>query len=212
MYGRLASPFRYGEGVDGIAGYPGSPFFTISLYRRENTPTRREILSSGNYTYFPRTSFHFLPLYYPVAETDIPTGTGAWISARDFVVPVMQRGFTKLYSLELFHAGCEYYGAHLVYRGTGIDLGESEAPWAILPGGKEHILVLGVKAMLAFVAHKVKGVHWLRVDVRTGRIRPTGARFDTPLGKGWWTFVQPSARASLEPSAGCKKYSWNTPP
>lgn len=210
---KVELPLRYGEGIDTLAGFPGSPYFTVGLWRQENTPTRREILSSGNsYRKGPKTSFHFLPIYYPVAETDVPTGTGAWLTPRDFVVPVMQRAFPKLYSLKLFRAGCEYYGAHLVYQGTGIDLGESEAPWMILPEGNRHVLVLGAKPTLAFIAHKAKSVPWLSVDVRTGRITPTRARFDTRLGHGTWTFVQPPEHAPLDPNAGCTAYHWDTAP
>ncbi|GIU98831.1 MAG: hypothetical protein KatS3mg014_0447 [Actinomycetota bacterium] len=66
----------------------------------------------------------------------------------------------------------------VVYRGTAIDWGYAEAPWPLLPGGPDRVLVLLARDVRRVRAEKADGAFWYAVDVDTGRFTRTDA---------WWT-------------------------
>jgi hypothetical protein len=205
-------PLRYEEAAYDIHGYPGSFMFSLSLFRTNNVPTRLEILQDvdwGRNTDVSLTTWG--DLEKPV-DTDIYTGV-AWITPLEFVIPVAQDFYPRKYSLRLFRFGCEQFGSHVVYQGSGIDWGYAETPWPILPGGPDRVLVLGAKALRRVRDGNAHAAPWLAVDLRTGRITPTGATWIPPGRlRGWWTFVQPKSNQPLPTrSPDCSDLTWTYP-
>lgn len=197
-------PLRYGEAADQISGYAGSPMFTLATFLRDDLPVRLQILRSTV------AEGDFWREFGPVASTDVFTGV-AWTSPREYVVPVGHRSYKHRFSLRVFRVSCEYAGSHVAYRGPAIDWGYSEALWPMLPAGPRHVLVLGATALEKVRNGSAQSAPWLRVNVRSGGIKRTKARW-TP--GGWWTFVQPRSRQGFPKSrreAACGKYSWSYP-
>jgi hypothetical protein len=198
---------RYNEGPDMISGYPGSSLFSVTLLRRDNLPTRLEVLRNNDFAQLPNTSLTFWTQFVSIADTDVFTGV-AWVSPREYVVPVAHRSYPGTYSLRLFRVTCEYYGWHRVYTGKGIDWGYTETPWPLLPAGPDSVLVLGAAGAKNVAEGRAKSTPWLRVNTKTREITPTGAHWSPG---GWWTFVQPAAASGPPRSsadAGCGKYAW----
>jgi hypothetical protein len=201
---------RLTEAPEDIWGYAGSPLFATTVFRHDNLPTRLEVLRTDDSAPLSSTSLTYWTQFAPVANTDVFTGV-AWLTPLDYAVPVGQRFSPSEYSIRLFRAGCEYYGSHVVYRGTSIDTGSSETPWTMLPYGNHTVLVLLAKDLAALGAHKSSYARWFALDVRTGRMAPTQARW-TPTG--WWTYVQPDRHSETGPvssASGCRGLSWTYP-
>jgi hypothetical protein len=201
---------RYAEAPDAISGYAGSPLFALTTIRRDNLPTRLEVLRSNDFQSLPSTSLTFWTVFAPIANTDVFTGV-AWISPRDYVVPVGQDSHKGDFSLRLYRAGCEYFGSHVVHRGGGIDWGYAEAFWPLLPATDDRVLALGARAMIAVRSGRATAAPWLALNVRTGKVKKTEAEWRPG---GWWTFVQ-GAWHGPQPvptnDATCRKYSWAYP-
>jgi len=207
---RVATAFRYGEAANAITGYAGSPLFAATLYRRDNLPTRLEIVRSSDYAFLKSTSLTFWTQFTRIADTDLFTGP-AWISPREYVVPVAHRSYPNQFTLRLYRVTCEYWGSHVVYRGSEIDWGFAETPWPLLPGGRNRVLALGAADVAAVADEKAQTARWLAIDVRSGAISQTGAVWRPG---GWWTYVQPGSRIGAPKTtaeAACDKYEWQYP-
>jgi hypothetical protein len=198
-------PLRYGEAADQISSYSGSPIFTLATFLRDDLPTRLQILRSTV------SAPSFWQQFGPVTSTDVFIGV-AWITPREYVVPVAHRYYKKAYSLRLFRVGCEYYGSHVVYSGRAIDWGYEEAFWPLLPADRHHVLALGASDMQKIRTGAASSAPWLLVDVRSGKITPTDAQWER--GIGWWASVQQDTRQGLpttDHDAACGKFSWTYP-
>jgi hypothetical protein len=205
---------RHEEAPWEIHGYPGSWLFGLTLFRTNNVPTRLEHLLVIDWAHGPDYEAGLTwwgDLERPV-NTDIFTGV-AWITPLEYVIPVAQDFYPRRYSLRLFRFNCEHLGSHVVYRGTAIDWGYAEAPWPLLPGGPDRVLVLLAGDVRRVRAGKADGAYWYAVDVRTGRFSRTDAWW-TPPGelRGWWTFVQPPSHlAPPTTSPDCSDLTWTWP-
>jgi len=206
-------PLRYEEAPWEIHGYPGSWLFGLTLFRTDDVPTRLEILENLDaYLAAQNASLTLWGDLESPVDTDIFTGV-AWITALEYVIPIAHEFYPDKYSLRLFRFNCEPLGSHVIYEGTRIDWGYAEAPWPLLPGGPDRVLVLLARDVRRVRAGKAEGAYWYAVDVRTGRFSRTDAWW-TPPGDllGWWTFVQPPSH--LEPpttSPDCSDLSWTWP-
>ncbi len=205
---------RHEEAPWAIHGYPGSWLFQLTLFRTNNVPTRLEHLLVIDWAHGPEYEAGLTwwgDLEKPV-NTDIFTGV-AWITPLEYVIPVAQDFYPRRYSLRLFRFNCESFGSHVVYRGTEIDWGYAEAPWPLLPGGPDRVLVLLAEDVRRVTADRARTAPWYAVDVDTGRFTRTDARWSPPEElRGWWTFVQPPSR--LEPpttTPDCSDLTWTWP-
>lgn len=206
-------PLRYMEAPWAIHGYPGSWLFQLTLFRTDDVPTRLEILE--NFDAYLAAQDASLTLWADLegaVNTDIFTGV-AWITPLEYVIPVAHEFYPRKYSLRLFRFNCESFGSHVVYRGTDIDWGYAEAPWPLLPGGPDRVLVLLADDVRRVTSGRARTAPWYAVDVSTGEFTRTDARWSPP-GKlrGWWTFVQPPSH--LEPpttSPDCSDLTWTWP-
>ncbi len=199
-------PLRYGEAVFALHGYPGAATFTLALFRQNDVPTRLEILKNRDYSESTEASPTFWGDNHFVANTDIFVGV-AWLSPTDYVVPVAMEFDLRAYSLHLFRSNCEHLGSHVFYRGSRVDVGFSEAPWPLLPGGRDQVLVLGSRAMARVLSGKSDRAPWLAVEVKTGKVRRTRAVWS----RGAWTWVSPEANANPRSGAPCNDLEWTWP-
>jgi hypothetical protein len=202
-------PLRYAEAPFALYGYPGGATFSLSLFRNDNVPTRVEILNMQDfYRNAADVSLTHWGYFQPDVNTDVAVGV-AWVSPSEYVVPVAKERYPQGYSLRLFRDGCQFLGSHMIYQGTRIDFGASEAPWPILPAGPGRVLVLGAKDVEAVIAGRVDQIPWLAVDVSKGTITKTRAMW---YRDGWWTYVQPMS--SINPHThdiDCSDLSWVYP-
>ncbi|GBD85020.1 hypothetical protein BMS3Abin02_01419 [bacterium BMS3Abin02] len=201
-------PLRHHEEVFAFHSYPGAAVFTITLSRQGDSPTRLEILKNRDYW---RTAKDASPLLWSDNEfrsnTDIFDGV-AWPTPDLYVIPVAQRFFLNDYSLRLLKDGCEYYGSHVVYQGTDIGRGYAEYPWPLLPGGPGQVLVVSAKDEQALLDGRATDVPWTAVDIDSGKLTPTGARYEL----GTWTWVAP--RDDTNPTTqppDCTAWTWSWP-
>jgi hypothetical protein len=195
---------RDNEAPDRVTGYAGSPMSALTTFRHDNLPTRLEVLRLEQ---SPRPTFW--SELGTAANTDDFAGV-AWVSPREYVVPVNQLAHGET-SLRLFRVGCEYEGSHVVYRGTGIDGGQWDVAWPILPGGPEHVLVLGADDVRRIALGDAESARWRRLDLRTGKVALTDAVWSRA---GWWTTVQAGPSVGFPVSradASCAKYTWSFP-
>jgi hypothetical protein len=109
--------------------------------------------------------------------------------------------------LRLYKHNCERFGSHIVYKGQQIDRGYSEAPWPILPGGRDAFLVLGTRQMKKVRAGKRETARWLSVSIPGGRIRRTNVQWH----QGPWTWVSASAKSAPRRSGDCDAVNWTWP-
>jgi hypothetical protein len=206
-------PLRYEEAPWEIHGYAGSWMFTVTLFRTNDVPTRLEVLQNVDFGQAATDASLTLwgDLEKPV-NTDAFTGV-AWLTPTEYVVLVVQEFYPERFSLRLFRFGCEQYGSHVVYRGRGIDPGYSDAPWPLLPAGPDHVFVLRRRDVQRVASGREDSAPWLMVDVKTGEIHVTDARW-IPPGRldGWWTFVQPASHMSPPTtSPDCSDLTWTYP-
>jgi len=199
---------RHHEAVFAFYAYPGSAVFALSLFRQGDSPTRLEILK--NRDYWKSATFASLLLWSDNesrANTDIFDGV-AWLSPDLYVIPVAQRFHLDKYSLRLFKEGCEYYGSHVVYQGTRIGRGYADYPWPLLPGGTDQVLVIGAEDEQALLDGQADDVPWTAVDIHTGTLTPTGARYEL----GTWTWVAPQDDTNPPDRApDCTGWEWTWP-
>jgi hypothetical protein len=190
---RVTVHLRLDEFPYELHGYAGSPLFSLTTFRRDNSPTREEVLFDNDSRGMAFSSLQSFAHFNPLVNTDLADSV-AWTSPRDAVVEVAQVGDPGTYELRLYRLGCQYYGFHLVHTRSGIDVPPSR-PWPLLPGGARSVLVLGKR-----------GHVWTSIDVRTGRATPTRAVFAV----GAWAFVQPQAdtAALIGGNPRCGAYSW----
>lgn len=199
-------PLRYAEAVYDLHGYPGAGTFTLSLFRKNNVPTRLEILKNEDYSQSTDSSVTLWGANESRANTDIFVGV-AWVSPTDYVIPVAKDGFFDDFSLRFFRAGCEDRGSHVVYRGTEIDLGYREAAWRILPGGRDQVLVVGAEAAGQMIEGGAESAPWLAVGIPDGEITEPGARFE----RGPWTWVSKRSNVSPADDVKCGGFDWTWP-
>ena len=119
---KIDIPLRYAEAPIDVYGYPGAGTFTLTLFRKNDVPTRYEILHNQDWTHSTDSSLHHWALNEPRTQTDSPVGV-AWVSPQEYVVPVVMEFYPERYSLRLFRTGCEIYGSKVVYAGDEIDIG-----------------------------------------------------------------------------------------
>jgi hypothetical protein len=211
---RVEVTLRHEEAPVTIHGYPGSWLFQLGLFRTEDIPTRLEHLLVVDWAHGPDYEAGLTwwgDLERPI-NTDVFTGV-AWITPLEYVVPVAQVFYPHKYSLRLFRFNCEEYGSHVIYRGPDIDWGYAEAPWPLLPGGRDRVLVLLAKDVRRVMAGRARTAPWYAVDVYTGTFTRTDARWGPP-GKlfGWWTFVQPPSHLEPPlPHVDCSDLTWTWP-
>jgi hypothetical protein len=204
----MALPFN--EGPNDISGYPGSSLFTVTFLRRDDLPTRFVIGRTEDYAPLPTTSLTFWSQFNWIANTDTRVSV-AWISPLEYVVPVEHRSLLPVVDLRLFRVTCEYAGSHVVYHGTDLDSNSVETPWPLLPAGSGAVLALGAAEAQAVFERSARTARWLRVDVRSGAVQATRARWRPG---GWWTFVQPPSGEGVPrttEAAACNKYRWRYP-
>ena len=200
----VAVRLRNNEAVDGVWGYAGSPILAVTTIRHDNLPTRLEALRIETSPRLDRWSE-----LGAAANTDDFSGI-AWVSPREYVIPVNQLAHRRT-SFRLFRVGCEYAGSHVAYEGAAIDPGQWNVVWPLLAIDPEHLLVLGAPDVARVAAGTATGARWLLLDLRTGRLARTGARWSET---GWWTVVQRPSTVGLPRSradADCGKYTWRFP-
>jgi hypothetical protein len=190
---RVTVHLRLDEYPYELHGYAGSPLFSLTTFRRDNSPTRDEVMFDNDSSGMAFSSLVSLGHFNPLVNTDL-AGSVAWTGPRDAVVEVVQLGDPSGYQLRLYRVGCQYDGFHLVHMRSGIDFPSSRV-WQLLPGGPHSVLVVGRG-----------GDVWTSIDVRSGRAAPTRVAFAV----GAWAFVQPPVdTASLVGgNPGCSAYSW----
>lgn len=202
-------PLRFTEAVFDIHGFPGAATATLTLFRQNDVPTRAEILRNDDHrsgvtpaslTLWGNNEFR--------ANTDVLSGV-AWVSPKEYVIPVAQRFHRGRYELRLFRIGCESLGSHVVYEGRDIDWGYSELPWRIVPAGAGSVLVLGASDARGANPDAPGGLRWLTVDLDSGRISPT----DVAWSRGGWTWVARTPRVGHDAGHGdgCDDVSWSWP-
>lgn len=184
-----------------LHGYAGSPLFSLTTFRRDNSPTREEVLLDGDAQGDAFSALDSLAQLEPLVNTDV-ADSAAWPNPRDLVVAVGQAAHPAGFALRLYRAGCQYEGSHLVRAARGFDLSPQSRAWPLLAGGPHRVLVVGDGKGLE------RGV-WTAIDIRNGNATATRATWAT----GAWTFVQPSldAAAIAQSAPGCGAYAWQYP-
>ncbi len=205
-------PLRWGEAPFELSAYPGTPAIALMVFRRDNIPTRLEVLREDDLYAGARESSPTVWGYWQsVANTDVEAGV-AWVSPTTYVAGVGQQDTLPVYSLKEFRYGCEFFGSHPVYTGSRLDLSTSDVLWPLLPFGSHTVLAIGRAAAAAAAASGATGgpvrAPWLAIDLRTGSIRVTGADWD---GNGAWTTVQPAVRFPLGATPECGGVRWTYP-
>ncbi len=201
-------PLRFTEAVFDIHGFPGAPTATLTLFRQNDVPTRAEILRNDDHrsgvtpaslTLWGNNEFR--------ANTDVLNGV-AWVSPKEYVIPVAQRFHRGRYELRLFRIGCESLGSHVAYEGREIDWGYSELPWRIVPAGAGRVLVIGADDARDANPDAPRGLTWRTVDLDTGRISATGVEWS----RGGWTWVARTPRdGGGDGLDGCDDLPWSWP-
>jgi hypothetical protein len=204
----VAVPLRFGESVYQLSAYPGSPTSSLSLFRREDVPTRYEILRNDDINRGAALSSPTLLGYWiSAANTDVASGV-AWLTPRDYVVGVGQRWAYPTYALKRSRVFCEYRGSHPIHRGATIDVTYTEVQWMMLAQDASHVLVIGRRAATAIFRQRRQPAPWLLVDTNTGRITRTEAIWDPHSA---WTVVRPAVPARLGIDPRCDGTRWTYP-
>lgn len=199
---QVSVPLRYGEGVFDISGYPGGAFFTVSLYRRNDIPTRLEVIRNDDYVGGTDASLTLWGNFESRANTDIFTGP-AWVSPGVYVVPIAHEFFLKQYTLRRFSIRCELYGSEIVYRGSEIDFG-FDIPWQMVPAGRDKVFVLSSKDAKMLMSGEP--ATWTILSLDEGRLIDSTIEW----GQGPWTWVAPAAPI-VPPPIDCSKTEWVWP-
>lgn len=199
-------PLRYAEAVYDLHGYSGAGTFSLSLFRKNNVPTRLEILKNEDFSQTTDASVTLWGNNESRANTDIFVGV-AWVSPTDYVIPVAKHGYFDDYSLRLFSAGCEHLGSHILYEGSEIDIGYQEVSWRILPGGSDQVLVIGAEDAKAIFEGTADSAPWIAVHIPDGAMSRPGARFEP----GAWAWVSESMKASPGDDVKCRGFDWTWP-
>lgn len=202
----VSVPLRFGEAVFDLHGYPGAGTFSLALFRQNNVPTRLEILKNDDYSQSTDASPTLWGNNEPRANTDVFVGV-AWVTPQEYVVPVMKETYPEGYSLRLFRTQCEYLGSHVVYSGTDFDVGFSEAPWPILPGGSDRVLLLGARDMEKIRQGKLDKTPWIAVELPGGEIAQTKAMWEP----GAWAWVSPRSPINPGDPVKCNDLEWTWP-
>ena len=205
----VAIALRDTEAPLGLASYPGTDTFSMSLFRVNNAPTRYEILENSDISGAGRKHKGLLrwSAFDSVANTDVPPDDGpAWIRPGEFVTPIghlddrTQRWY---YTLRVSDWACGYNGTHDAYTGQKVDPAQ-QISWRIQPIDANHVLVL-LRADVARVAdHRARTAPWYELDVWTGKLVRTQAMW-SPIG--WWTVTQPARPPTPPTNANCDNFS-----
>jgi hypothetical protein len=198
----VAVALRTGEYPYRLAGYPGSPLFTLTLIRRVTPPP-------GSLLVLPDPSQWRTPArvgdLLPLRETDNRHPV-AWLSPTTFVLRASD-------GIRLFDQRCFFAGSKVVYSGRGIDLyGVDEGLWPIVPVGRNRVLVMAslpasaTRDEAATMRANERPLHWAVLDLRTRRLARTKLIFH----EAGWVYVQP-ARPFRE-QGGTRCAAFDQPP
>lgn len=191
---------RAGEYPYKLAGYPGSPIFTLALGRRVQPPPPSLLLLQALRQTRTLSSWGELP---PLLDIDNGHGV-AWLSPTSFVL------LAHLH-VRLFVDRCAYRGSRVVYSGRGINGGlVDEGLWPLVPVGRGRVLVM---PELPRSARRDEGsvmrvnerpLHWAVLDLRTGRLSRTRLVFS----EQGWVYVQPDRRfRETDGARGCAGFT-----
>jgi hypothetical protein len=179
----VAVSLRTGEYPYRLAGYPGSPLFTLTLIRPVAPPPGSLlVLPDPGQWRTPARVGELLPL----RETDNQHPV-AWLSPTTFVL----RGRD---GIRLFDQRCFFAGSKVVYSGRGIDRqGVDEGLWPIVPVDGKRVLVMASLATSATrdesatMRANERPLHWAVLDLSTRRLARTSLVFH----EAGWVYVQP---------------------
>lgn len=201
-------PLLWGTAPFQLSAYPGDTTSTLVGFRRNNIPTRYQILRNADRTDGGSASSPTTWGYWDtITDTDVYTDV-AWLSPDEYVVAYghshQQESNVPTYSLKLYRVGCEWAGSVTFWSGTTLDPGVSGALWQMLSPDPEHVLVLSRQA--SQVVNTGHGeTPWLLMDVRTGRMSRTDAMW-SPTGA--WTVVRAAERPSTGGNCGGVHWAW----
>ncbi len=201
-------PLRWGTSLYRLNAYPGAATSTLTLFRRENMPTRYEVLRDSDNAGGAASSPTVWGYWDSATDTDVDSGV-AWMSPTEYVVGVGHGLSLPTYSLKLFRYHCEWAGSHLIYKGPRLDAVWDEAVWTMLPLGTKHVLVISRKASRDIAFNGATATTWLTVNIGTGKIRDTGIRYVPD--RGVWVTVQPSMPTRLDADPKCWDTKWTWP-
>ncbi len=196
-------PMPWGQSALLLDAYAGNSTSTLMAFRRDNIPTRFQVLRNNDMSAGATLSSPTTWGYWEtIVDTDLPTQV-AWLSPDDYVVgyghSIHSESNIPFYSLKRFRVGCEYAGSDTFWSGSTLDAGVTDSIWRMLSPDPTHVLVLGRAA--------VSGpTPWLSVDVNTGKVTRTSAIW-TP--EGAWTVVRSAEKPTNGiHSCGGVKWSW----
>jgi hypothetical protein len=174
---------RKGEHPYRLAGYPGSPVFTLTLSRLV-TPPQPALLMLLRPAAMPR--LHELGELLPLRDVDNAHGV-AWLSPSSFILIAGSK-------VRLVDYGCAYRGSKVVYSGGGIDDNlVDEGAWPLVPAGPQRVLVMpelppsNRRDEGAVMRANERPLRWAVLDLKTRRL----TRSPLPFSERGWVFVQP---------------------
>ncbi len=200
---RVDVPMPWGQSALLLDAYPGNSTSTLMAFRRDNIPTRYQVLRNNDMSAGATLSSPTTWGYWEtIVDTDLPTQV-AWLSPDEYVVGYGHSIHTESnipsYSLKRFRVGCEWAGSNTFWSGSNLDAGVTDAIWRMLAPDPTHVLVLGR-------ALSTGSTPWLSVDVNTGKVTRTSAVW-TP--EGAWTVVRSAEKPTNGiHSCGGVKWSW----
>jgi len=179
----VAVALRTGEYPYRLAGYPGSPLFTLTLIRRVIPPPGSLlVLQDPGQWRTPTRLGELLPL----RETDNEHPV-AWLSPTTFLLRARD-------GIRLFERRCFSAGSKVVYSGRGIDLSDvDEGLWPIVPVSGNRVLVMAslpaaaTRDEAATMRANERPLHWAVLDLRTRSLARTRLVFH----ETGWVYVQP---------------------
>ncbi|MGZ4256526.1 MAG: hypothetical protein ACXVRE_02040 [Gaiellaceae bacterium] len=190
---------RIGEFPAALAGYPGSPLFTLTLGRRVQPPRPALMLLLDPSRWKDPGRFGEL---LPLRDVDNQHGV-AWLSPTSFVFFVGGQ-------LRLFTEACAWRGSKVVYSGRGVDSHlVDEGVWPLVPVGRQEVLVM---PELPAPARRDEGavmqandrpLHWAVLHLRARRL----ARTRLVFSETGWVYVQPDRPFRGATSGGCPGFS-----
>lgn len=193
-----------GEGPLEISSYPGTDIYTLDLLRLDQEPTSLELRLDDDITGAGRP--HPGPLRWSslqfIGNTDDPS-TPAWIRPGEFVTLLDHQDAAGWYSsVRVFDWSCGG-GSHVAGAGQRLDLDQGPS-WQIQPIDRDHVLVLTAAEVARVADHRDRSAPWYELNVFTGRLVRTGARW-SPVGS--WTATRPAAPATPAVGGSCKDFS-----
>jgi hypothetical protein len=201
----VSVPLRYGEGVFAIHAFPGNATFTATLFRRNNVPTRFEVLGNVDHKYDIGSPTRWTSFEHR-AQTDSPIGV-AWLSPEEYVVPVAHEERPRDLRLNLYRTQCERFGSRPLDSSV-IDMGFSEAPWQMMAVGSRRLLVIQAQDAARLSGSPAEAVPWSVLDVRTGKTNRTLVRWRSESA---WAWVSPPRATKLHARAKCDDQHWEWP-